>query len=117
MHELGIAQEIIDICARRAGHARVTRVVLEIGQHALILPDSIRFCFDLCSEGTVVEGATLEILEIPGWHGAASAGRKSCSTDRSDPAPAAAATCNGSPATRSRSRKWRWSDVCDLRLL
>jgi hydrogenase nickel incorporation protein HypA/HybF len=66
MHELGIAQEIIEICARRAGEARVTRVALEIGRHALIFPDSIRFCFDLCSEGTVVEGATLEIHEIPG---------------------------------------------------
>jgi hydrogenase nickel incorporation protein HypA/HybF len=66
MHELGIAQEIITIVAGRAGTARVTRVVLEIGQHALILPDSIRFCFDLCSEGTVLEGARLEIHEIPG---------------------------------------------------
>ncbi len=66
MHELGIAQEIVDICARRAGQDRVGRVVLEIGRHALIFPDSIRFCFDLCSEGTVVEGATLEIHEIPG---------------------------------------------------
>ena len=66
MHELGIAQEIIAIVAERAGNARVTRVVLEIGQHALILPESIRFCFDLCGEGTVVEGARLEIREIPG---------------------------------------------------
>ncbi|MGP0069099.1 MAG: hydrogenase maturation nickel metallochaperone HypA [Isosphaeraceae bacterium] len=66
MHELGIAQEIIEIVSRRAGDARVTRVVLEIGQHAPILPDSIRFCFDLCSEGTAAEGARLEILEIPG---------------------------------------------------
>jgi hydrogenase nickel incorporation protein HypA/HybF len=66
MHELGIAQEIIEIVSRRAGDARVTRVVLEIGQHALILPDSIRFCFDLCSEGTVAEGARLEIREILG---------------------------------------------------
>lgn len=66
MHELGIAQEIITIVAERAGEARVLRVVLEIGKHSLILPDAIRFCFDLCSEGTVVEGARLEILEIPG---------------------------------------------------
>ena len=66
MHELGIAQEIIAIVAEHAGDARVTRVVLEIGRHALILPDSIRFCFDLCSEGTVAQGAQLEIREIPG---------------------------------------------------
>ena len=66
MHELGIAQEIIAIVAEHAGEARVTRVVLEIGQHAMILPDSIRFCFDLCSEGTVAQGAELEIREVPG---------------------------------------------------
>ncbi len=66
MHELGIAQEIIAIVAEHAGEARVTRVVLEIGRHALILPDSIRFCFDLCSEGTVAQGARLEIREVPG---------------------------------------------------
>ncbi len=66
MHELGLAQEIIAIVAERAGEARVTRVVLEIGRHALVFPDSIRFCFDLCSEGTAAEGARLEIHEIPG---------------------------------------------------
>ena len=50
----------------RASDVKRMLVALEIGQHALILPDSIRFCFDLCSEGTVLEGATLEIREIPG---------------------------------------------------
>lgn len=66
MHELGIAQEIIAIVTEHAGNAQVTRVVLEIGRHALILPDSIRFCFDLCSEGTVAQGARLEIRDVPG---------------------------------------------------
>jgi hydrogenase nickel incorporation protein HypA/HybF len=66
MHELGIAQEIIAIVVEHAGEAKVTRVVLEIGQHALILPDSIRFCFDLCSEGTVAQEARLEIRDVPG---------------------------------------------------
>jgi hydrogenase nickel incorporation protein HypA/HybF len=66
MHELGIAQEIVAIVSEHAGQARVTRVVLEIGKLALVLPDAVRFCFDLCSEGTVVEGASLEIIETPG---------------------------------------------------
>lgn len=66
MHELGIAQEVIAIVTEHAGESKVTRVVLEIGKHALIMPDSIRFCFDLCSEGTVAQGAELEIREVPG---------------------------------------------------
>jgi hydrogenase nickel incorporation protein HypA/HybF len=65
MHELGIAQEVVALVADHAG-GKVTRVVLEIGKLSAILPDAVRFCFDLCSEGTVVAGATLDIIEIPG---------------------------------------------------
>ncbi len=42
------------------------RVRVEIGQLAAVLPDSLRFCFDTCAQGTVVEGAELDILETPG---------------------------------------------------
>src|SRR6516225_9804504 len=66
MHELGITQEIIEIAAEYSKGARVTRVVLEIGKLSAVLPDAVRFCFDLCSQGTVVEGAHLEIIETPG---------------------------------------------------
>jgi hydrogenase nickel incorporation protein HypA/HybF len=65
MHELGIAQEVVALVADHAG-GKVTRVVLEIGKLSAILPDAVRFCFDLCSEGTVVAGATLDIIEVPG---------------------------------------------------
>ena len=66
MHELGIVQEIIALVTERAGGAKVTRVVLEIGKLTAVLPDAVRFCFDLCSEGTAAEGAELEIIETPG---------------------------------------------------
>jgi hydrogenase nickel incorporation protein HypA/HybF len=65
MHELGIAQNVVELVADHA-QRKVTRVVLEIGRLSAILPDSIRFCFDVCAEGTVVAGAALEIIEIPG---------------------------------------------------
>jgi hydrogenase nickel incorporation protein HypA/HybF len=66
MHELGITQEIVAIVSEHARGARVTRVVLEIGKLSAILPDAVRFCFDLCSAGTAAEGAQLEIVETPG---------------------------------------------------
>ncbi len=66
MHELGITQEVIAIVSEHAHGARVRRVVLEIGKLSLILPDAVRFCFDLCSQGTAAEGAQLEIIETPG---------------------------------------------------
>jgi hydrogenase nickel incorporation protein HypA/HybF len=66
MHELGLTEEIVRIVTERAGERRVRRVVLEVGKLALVLPDALRFCFDLCAEGSAAEGASLEILETPG---------------------------------------------------
>src|SRR5437763_1905484 len=66
MHELGITQEIIALVCERTGGARVRRVVLEIGKLSAVLPDAVQFCFDLCSAGTPIEGAQLEIVETPG---------------------------------------------------
>jgi hydrogenase nickel incorporation protein HypA/HybF len=66
MHELGIAQEVVEIAASRTVGRKVTRLVLEIGKLSAVLPDAIRFCFDLCCQGTNLEGAMLEIVEIPG---------------------------------------------------
>lgn len=66
MHELGITRSVVAICSENAGGATVKRVTLEIGKLSAILPDAVRFCFDICSKGTVVEGAKLDIVEIPG---------------------------------------------------
>ena len=39
---------------------------LEIGALSGVVADSVRFCFDLVTEGTTLEGASLEITEPPG---------------------------------------------------
>ena len=65
MHELGITQQVVEIVCRRAEGRRVKRVTLEIGKLTALLPDAVRFCFDLCCEGTEAAGAELEIDEIP----------------------------------------------------
>ncbi len=66
MHELGITQNIVAIVAENAKGTKVKRVLLEIGKLSAISCDAIRFCFDICSQGTVLEGAILEISEISG---------------------------------------------------
>jgi hydrogenase nickel incorporation protein HypA/HybF len=66
VHELAITQEVVAMVAGRVGDARVSRVVLEIGKLAAVLPDAVRFCFDACIEGTALEGAALDIVEVPG---------------------------------------------------
>ena len=66
MHELGITAEIVDIAARYATSEKVRRVIVEIGRETAVLPDAVRLCFDFCAEGTPVQGAELEIVELAG---------------------------------------------------
>ncbi len=66
MHELAITQDIVEAVCARAGGARVVKVVVEIGKLSLVLPDAVRFCFELCCEDTPLAGAELEIVEPPG---------------------------------------------------
>jgi hydrogenase nickel incorporation protein HypA/HybF len=73
MHELGVALELVDAIAARARGSRVQRVVLEVGALSSVLPEALSFCFDLATEGTVVEGAALELRT-----GAATARCRSC---------------------------------------
>lgn len=66
VHELAITQSVVAQVAERLGDTRVRVVTLEIGQLSGVVADSVRFCFDLCAEGTSLEGARLDILDIPG---------------------------------------------------
>ena len=66
MHELSIANAIVEACAERASGSRVVRVRLEIGRLSGVLADAVRFSFDICTKDTPLEGAVLEIIETPG---------------------------------------------------
>jgi hydrogenase nickel incorporation protein HypA/HybF len=66
MHEMGITRSIVAIVAEQAAGRKVTRVTLEIGKLAAIMPDAIRFCFDVVAKGSALDGATLDIVEIEG---------------------------------------------------
>lgn len=66
MHELAISEAIVSEVCERVDATSVVRVVLEIGRLSGVVPDAVRFCFDLAARSTIVEGAVLEIMEIPG---------------------------------------------------
>jgi len=66
MHELALAESIVDAVMERVGDARVVTVRLRVGRLAAVLPDSLRFCFDVCAQGTPLEGAALTIVDAPG---------------------------------------------------
>jgi hydrogenase nickel incorporation protein HypA/HybF len=66
VHELSITQSVVDTVAERLGGQRVERVTVVVGKLSGVVPDAMMFCFDLCTTGTPLEGARLEIVEVPG---------------------------------------------------
>ncbi|MGK5086481.1 hydrogenase maturation nickel metallochaperone HypA [Bdellovibrionota bacterium FG-2] len=66
MHEVAIAQNIIEICQSHAGTHKVSIVKLEIGDLSGVIADALEFCFEACAKGTKLEGATLIINRIKG---------------------------------------------------
>jgi hydrogenase nickel incorporation protein HypA/HybF len=63
MHELAITESVVDAVTARLPGRRVTYVRLEIGALSGVVAESVRFCFDLVTEGTCLEGAALEIAQ------------------------------------------------------
>jgi len=88
VHELAIAESVVDTVTRRLPGARITAVHLEIGALSGVVADSVRFCFDLATEGTGLEGATLEITEPP-----ARCRCRSCGAEFQPGAPIALCPC------------------------
>lgn len=66
MHELALMSEVVTAVSERCAGSRVSRVRLEVGRLAGASPDALRFCFEVCAHGTSLEGADLDIEEIPG---------------------------------------------------
>jgi hydrogenase nickel incorporation protein HypA/HybF len=66
VHELGITQSVVDAVTQRLPGTRVSCVRLDVGALSGVVADSVRFCFDLVTEGTSLAGARLEINQTPG---------------------------------------------------
>ena len=65
MHELAIAESIVRIAGQQADGRRVAKVQLKVGHLRQVVPSALTFSFELVAEGTPVEGAELEIEEVP----------------------------------------------------
>lgn len=68
MHELSIANRIVELVAehvREAGAARATAVTVRIGGLSCVHEDALRFSFDLVREGTPASAAELRIVTVP----------------------------------------------------
>jgi hydrogenase nickel incorporation protein HypA/HybF len=65
MHELSIAQAILDVATRHADGRRVVKVEVRVGHLRQVVPDSLEFAFSLIAQGTALDGAELEIEHVP----------------------------------------------------
>ena len=66
MHEMAITQSVVDAVCEHAAGRRVHSVKLEVGALCAVVPDAMTFCFELATEGTVADGASLEVDMRPG---------------------------------------------------
>lgn len=71
MHELAIAQSIVDLVAEQAardGFTKVNVVRVRVGALSTVEPDALQFGFDTVTAGTIAAGARL-ILARPEGRG------------------------------------------------
>jgi len=69
MHELSIAQAIVDVVeeeARNAGATRVVSITLSLGELSGVVEEQLRFCFPMVVKDTSLESAELVIERVAG---------------------------------------------------
>ncbi|MCS6770815.1 MAG: hydrogenase maturation nickel metallochaperone HypA [Kiritimatiellae bacterium] len=67
MHELGIAQGILEAALEAAARERAERIVrlrVKVGELSGVVEEALRFAFEAISAGTRAEGARLEVEVI-----------------------------------------------------
>lgn len=64
MHEVSIMYEILTVVKQHAETEKISeiqKIKLVVGEHALIVPDALRFAFDMLKQPPVAERAVLEL--------------------------------------------------------
>jgi len=64
MHELAIAQDMLDIVVTEARERSVSTINLVVGELSSVAEEPIRFCFEVVSKGTLAEGARLALTKV-----------------------------------------------------
>jgi hydrogenase nickel incorporation protein HypA/HybF len=64
MHELSVASAVVNTAVKHAADRQVSVVSLRVGRLRQVVPDSLRFYFEIVARDTVCEHARLELTEI-----------------------------------------------------
>jgi hydrogenase nickel incorporation protein HypA/HybF len=68
MHELSIILNLVEIAEEAAQRERVRAVRsvrLRVGAMAGVVKESLLFCYEIASEGTLLAGSRLDVTEVP----------------------------------------------------
>jgi hydrogenase nickel incorporation protein HypA/HybF len=68
VHELSIAMSLVDTACEelsRLGDVRVDALHLRLGPLSGVVKDALLFCFDVAAKGTPIEGARLDVEDVP----------------------------------------------------
>jgi hydrogenase nickel incorporation protein HypA/HybF len=69
MHEASIAHNIIEDIGKRIEsgeiHGRVRTIYMSVGRLTTVVPDNLRFLFEVLAEDSVLAGASLAIEHVP----------------------------------------------------
>lgn len=68
MHELSIAQSIVEIVnehVKTQGADRVDRITLRVGALSCVHKSALEFSFDLVTKETILSGAKLTFIDVP----------------------------------------------------
>jgi hydrogenase nickel incorporation protein HypA/HybF len=110
MHEMALAESILNIVeetARRQGATRVTEVRLEIGELANVESEALQFGLEAALRGSLAEGAHVECLIIPGQGLCLTCGKTVSLAALYDPCP----QCDGYPVRPTGGQELRVKDI------
>jgi hydrogenase nickel incorporation protein HypA/HybF len=65
MHELALAEAIVETVRRHAAGREVARVAVRIGHLRQVVPDALTFSWEMLTAGTVLAECRLEIDHVP----------------------------------------------------
>jgi hydrogenase nickel incorporation protein HypA/HybF len=65
VHELGLCAGILEAVERRAAGRRVTRVRVRVGAQHRVVPSAFDQSFALVAQGTVADGAAVDLVVVP----------------------------------------------------
>ncbi len=68
VHEVGIMQKTLDLAvktARESGASRIHQLRMRVGAMSGVVPDALKFAFEVMQKETMADGARLDLETVP----------------------------------------------------